>query len=231
MTKIQGLVEPILNPLVNVDKTGTFDKIADPLLILEEKLPGVSDLAGKKITFLDMAEAFVGEASGADTVRKVLKIYKGMQAVATTFANANEDGILLAASCEFKPGKDADCTGGVTDFLQEDGRRRLVELSREMEVVFQTYDASGNQISPAHRFLSTNCPLFDGDDCSESCDCTGTAKAKCLARQLRCKARNTEALSFPFMSDPASVLGLFSGNDIELLEFHPPVSRDCYKDG
>ena len=28
--------------------------------------------------------------------------------------------------------------------------------------------------------------------------------------------------SFPFMSNPASLLGLFSNKDIEILEFHPP---------
>jgi len=67
---LQDLVEPILSELVNSEKTGSFDKIAGPLKELETALPGISDLAGKDITILDIAELLIGPKSGAATVRK-----------------------------------------------------------------------------------------------------------------------------------------------------------------
>ena len=70
LNKLQDLVEPILLELVNDEKTGSFDKIARPLQELDEPLPGISDLAGKTITILDIAELLIGPKSGADTVRK-----------------------------------------------------------------------------------------------------------------------------------------------------------------
>ena len=47
--KIADLVNPILQKLVN-GKDGTFDEIAKPLLELETRLPGISDIAGEDVT-------------------------------------------------------------------------------------------------------------------------------------------------------------------------------------
>lgn len=161
----------------------------------------------------------------------------------------NDEGILLASSCTFKPGVGVNCEGGVTDFASDDGSRRLLEQARHLEnEVFPTYDLAGNRITPAHRFLACT-PTFSGPDCAGDCNtCSGSEKPKCLARQLKCKALNTEGLKFPFskcnhsifvclfvlerpltisfsllaVEDPFSVIGLMSGGDIELLEFRPP---------
>lgn len=88
-----------------------------------------------------------------------------------------------------------------------------------MEETFVTYDMSGNLISPAHRFLTANCTAIFSivDDCAGRCtSCNGKlATAKCKARQLKCKGSSIQGLSFPFMSDPMKVIGLFSGGDIE----------------
>ena len=54
--KIQALVEPILKKLVTDDYKGTFDQVAKPLEELDKRLPGISDLAGKKTTILDIAD-------------------------------------------------------------------------------------------------------------------------------------------------------------------------------
>ena len=54
--KIQALVEPILKKLVTHDYKGTFDQVAKPLEELDKRLPGISDLAGKKTTILDIAD-------------------------------------------------------------------------------------------------------------------------------------------------------------------------------
>lgn len=104
----------------------------------------------------------------------------------------------------------------------------MLELAHEMEDVFPTYDLSGQRITAVHshyRMLTTGCTTkFEGPDCEGSCtSCSGkVAKAKCKARKLKCKASSIEGISFPFMSDLSSILGLFSGNDIEIIEFHPP---------
>lgn len=121
---------------------------------------------------------------------------------------------LLLTSSHFS----AVCSGGLTNFASDDGSRQLLDMAREMEDTFVTYDASGNPISPAHRFLTDGCtPTFRKPTCLGSCtSCSGTAaKVKCKARQLKCKATSLEGLSFPFMSDPMKVIGLFSGGDIE----------------
>ncbi len=111
----------------------------------------------------------------------------------------------------------AVCSGGLTGFALDDGSQRLLDMAQAMEETFVTYDMSGNPISPAHRFL-TDCPIsFVKPDCLGSCNnCRDTkSKASCLGRKLKCKGSSIEGLSFPFMSDPIKVIGLFSGGDIE----------------
>lgn len=111
----------------------------------------------------------------------------------------------------------AVCVGGLTNFASNDGSQRLLEMAREMEVNFATYDVSGNPISPAHRFLNDGCTAtFVKPDCRGACTSCSTAdRVKCRARQLKCKGSSVEGISFPFMSDPMKVIGLFSGGDIE----------------
>lgn len=101
-------------------------------------------------------------------------------------------------------------------------------MATEMEEVFPTHDLSGHRITTIHthyRRLTSGCTTsFSAPDCAGSCSsCTkGAAKAKCKARQLKCKGSSIQGISFPFMADPASVLGLLSGKDIEIIEFRPP---------
>ena len=66
----------------------------------------------KKTTLLDVAEALVGRSCGADTVRTILKSWRGMRTLASLFAEANDDGILIAEKCTFNPNRDTECTGG-----------------------------------------------------------------------------------------------------------------------
>lgn len=202
--KLVELVEPIVGELVNDDNTGTFDKVAQPLLELEKRLPGVSDIAGRTVTLLDVAEIFVGTKSGAPTVRAVLNIYRGLKSLADQFKDIDPNGILLADFCRFKPGQGMECKGGAFDFGNDDGSRRLIEMHEEMEEVFPLYDSSGLPMSASqHRFLpSGKCtPTFSQDnDCVGNCKgCTGkVAKAKCTARKLKCKG-SAAGISFPFM--------------------------------
>lgn len=96
----------------------------------------------------------------------------------------------------------------------------MIGIAQEMEETFVTYDASGNLISPAHRFLVDSCisVTFVAPDCIGNCtSCSGSSieRTKCKARQLKCKGSSIQGLSFPFMSDPMKVIGLFSGGDIE----------------
>lgn len=143
------------------------------------------------------ADTYIGPESGAPIARDIIDLYKAMKTLYSQFDN--DDGILLASSCTFKPRGGVDCTGGVTDFVANDGARRLMDQAQHFEnVVFPTYDLAGNRITPAHRFLACTA-TFSAPDCAGSCDtCTGLFKPKCLARQLKCKANNTPGLSFPF---------------------------------
>ena len=166
-------------------------------------------------------------------MRILLAIWRGLRTLAALFASADDDGILVADSCIFKPTEPftplSSCEGGAVDFATNDGSSRLLEIATEMEEVFPTYDLSGHRITTVHthyRRLSSECTasFSASDDCAGSCSgCSGTAaKAKCKARQLKCKGSSIQGISFPFMADPASVLGLLSGKDIEILEFRPP---------
>ena len=88
-------------------------------------------------------------SAGVDTARKILKIYEQLVTFSDNFGS-DEDGMLLAGFCEFKPGSGRRCEGGVMDGLS--AQRELV-LAQEMEDTFITLDASGLLITPAHRFL------------------------------------------------------------------------------
>ena len=188
------MIEPILSKVAN-GNTGLFDTPAGSLSFLGERLPGISDIAGKSITILDVAEIFVGKRSGVDTTRKMLEVYHSVIRLKTIFST---DGVLLASHCEFRPESGRNCVGGVTEFLEDDGTRRLVEMSRNLKETFSDpeYDAFGNPISPAHRWLIDNCPLFEIDvedldvepNCGNENSCNGcddpTETAKCKARQV-----------------------------------------------
>ena len=46
--KIVDLVRPILEEIVNDRENGMFDEIVIPMLFLDEKVPGISELTGKR---------------------------------------------------------------------------------------------------------------------------------------------------------------------------------------
>lgn len=56
----------------------------------------------------------MGASSGVDTVRSLLALWRGMRTLASFFAvDTNDDGMLLADSCVFKPSQPRQCEGGV----------------------------------------------------------------------------------------------------------------------
>lgn len=94
----------------------------------------------------------------------------------------------------------------------------------EIEQVFPTYDSAGNRVS-SHRFLQSTCTaVFDPDNaCVGSCDgCTSMLKPKCKASEMKCKNSQSSGVSFPFLGDPASLIGVVNGKDIQLIDFTPP---------
>lgn len=232
---IPDLVNPILRKLVNPpENNAIFDIVAVPLSILDERIPGISDVAGTKINLLDIAETFLGKECGAPTLRIVLSIWRGMSKLAELFSTADGDGILIAGDCYFKPGKVMTCTGGASDLLDFDGTRRMLELAQEMEEVFPTHDLSGERITAVHthyRRLNAGCTTtFIKPNCDGTClGCEDkTAETQCKVRQLQCKGEAATGVMFPFMTDPASALNLFIGGDIQLLEFRPPTLEFIY---
>ena len=64
------------------------------------------------MTFLDLAEIFVGKSTGVTAVRIIISLWKALRTLAELFAEANDDGILIVESCIFKPNRDKQCEGG-----------------------------------------------------------------------------------------------------------------------
>ena len=94
------LVKPILLKLVNpeanngLDKMldwGMFDILAVPLSILAERIPGISDVAGRDINLLDIAEAYFGKECGAPVVRVLIQIWKGELSINTCICRRKLD--------------------------------------------------------------------------------------------------------------------------------------------
>lgn len=104
-----------------------------------------------------------------------------------------------------------------SDFINDDGSRRLLELAEEFENVFPSYDISGQRITSTHshyRMLTTNCPSNFVKPCNGSCNSCGSVKATalCKARKLRCKASTVKGeifislfLCFAVLSDTSSL--------------------------
>ncbi len=216
MTKIRDLVEPVLSELTNNDGTGFLDKMIRPLLILEERLPGISDIMNKKITVLDIAEAMIGPKSGAPTVRRIIQTYKQINELIGGFLE--DGGLLLADECDVLDG--FNCTGGV---FADERRKLSLRVSDGMSQVFEFEDAASLPVTPSHLvelergLQSSTCTptSFVIPDCVGSCTgCTGTTKVTCQKNYLFCKGRSVNGLTFPFMSDLTSVVGLLSGGDI-----------------
>ena len=91
-----------------------------------------------------------------------------------------------------------------SDFVNDDGSRRLLELAQELEDVFPTHDLSGQRVTAVHshyRMLTAGCSSnFIAPTCAGSCDfCFDEAtKAKCKARKLRCLGTSSLGIDFPF---------------------------------
>jgi hypothetical protein len=190
--------------------------MAIPMLILDFRIPGLSDVAGVKINLLDIAETFFGKECGAPVVRVVLGIYRGMQKIAEIFSTADEDGIQIAGKCVFKIKEDPlqrmICSGGAVDLVKigmdiynaASGNRQLMELAQEMEEVFPTYDLSGQRITPVHthyRRLGLLCStVFIKPKCYGQCiGCpTKQIENECKVKSLQCKGESAVGVLFPF---------------------------------
>ena len=154
----------------------------------------------------------IGPKSGAPTVRRIIKIYRQINSLIGSFLEGG--GLLIAEDCDVL--NSFKCTGGVFD-----AERRILtpRVSDNMEQVFGLADASSLPITPSHlidqeRELQT-IPTFVSPECTGTCsNLSGLNKVKCQKNYLFCKGRSVDGLSFPFMSDLTSVVGLLSGGDI-----------------
>jgi len=219
MSSIAELIEPILSKFVTVDSEGILDKVIDPaVLLLVKRLPAISDIMKKNITVLDIAEAFLGEKSGAPTVRKVVAIYNGMKSLADLFvANGS---LLIAKQCDVLKG--FSCQGGL--FSSTSIRTRRLDPS--LYSLFDYADTNGQPLSSpelvADERKLANCPSVftpptncgDANSCAvENCPDL-VDQSICNAKQMKCKGQSVEGLSFPFMNDLTQLLGLLQGKDI-----------------
>jgi hypothetical protein len=111
-------------------------------------------------------------------------ISPALKTLASIFASSDENGIVIADSCQFKPNQ-LLCAGGAADFASDDGSSRMLHQAQSMEEIFPTYNLYGQGITPVnthHRMLSCS-TTFTGPDCNGSCSCSDkTDLAKCKAR-------------------------------------------------
>jgi hypothetical protein len=113
--------------------------------------------------------------------------------------------------------------------LDNDGVGSRMLLAQELEEIFPSYDSSGQRVTPVYshyRMLEASCPTqFSSPDCEGSCsDCDGAEAAICIAKQLKCKAENVQALDFPF-SKKLRLLRFFRSDVIQfthLFVIHSP---------
>lgn len=115
--KVEDLVKSILGKVAN-GKDGYLDDVVGPLQKLNTSLPGISDITQRDISVLDIAEIFIGEKSGADTVRKLLKIYEKIKNLFDIFGQGY---LLLASECDLLNG--FSCSGGLSDADNSNGRQ------------------------------------------------------------------------------------------------------------
>jgi hypothetical protein len=156
----------------------------------------------------------IGSKSGAPSVRKIIRTYREINDFLEGFLE--KGGLLLADKCDPLDGFKS-CIGGAI------GSRRLTtRVPDEMNQIFDFEDTSRQPTFPSHllekeRELETDCKTdaFVLPTCAGTCTgCKTLEKAKCLQRYLACKGKSVNGLTFPFMSDLASVAGLLSGGDI-----------------
>lgn len=154
---------------------------------------------------------------GAPTVRLIIKIYNTIKTYVQLFLT--QGGIVLADTCDITKG--FECTGGILF-----ARRRL-RVNDEVSSLFGHQDRAGFPMTPIdviqeERALGTCSSSFSPPDCDGECTCDGTIdKSICFAKLLRCRGESVDGLTFPFLSDLGSVLGLLTGGDI--------VSCTCYR--
>lgn len=154
----------------------------------------------------------IGPKSGAPTVRRIIQTYKEIKILAAGFVETG--GLLLAEDCDVLDS--FNCNGGVFPAK----RALTARVSDNMSQVFDFKDASFLPITPAElieqeRDLKSCTGTFTLPDCTGGCStCTGTSKVTCQKNFLACKGSSVNGLTFPFMSDLTSVVGLLSGGDI-----------------
>jgi hypothetical protein len=186
VSSVTDAIMPIILEFVNPDdEDGYLDKIIKPFTPLDDPIPGLSELTGSEASVLTFAKIY-DKSSGAETVEKVLAMYDALVDFVGGLGNGE---IEIATECDFSDFPDS-CTGGLFGvsrrYLSEDGRM----ISRRL--------------------------VLDTSNCGDSCDandCSGTSNTA-RAKYMKCKASNIEGLSFPFIQDPTSVLGLLSGGDL-----------------
>jgi hypothetical protein len=200
--QLVDIFTPVIEIFVTPDNTGLLDNVAQPLIPLNEPIPGLSELTGKEITILDAGQAYPKAAKGVAAVRLFLAAYEKIKSFVEDFT---DDGIIeLADSCDALNG--FKCTGALFGDDDADEERRLESLD-DSDLSRHLQAANACPITKA-AFDPENCSAVPCNPCSSRVN-----KAKCLKEKVRCKANSIDGLTFPFLADPKVMIGLFTGED------------------
>ena len=199
-TLYDKFINPILKKFVNGD-SGYLDMVARPFLFLEEKLPIIES------SILDIAVQSTEPRvkKSAVNLKAFLQLYQSMlrfQAI------ADSDTILLADRYDIIEG--TKC-GGV--FAICPSQRRLQQLRGRNDTSALFFDNDEFEFGTS-RDLTANSDcsnLKKGSQARINCQCQNVKSGP--ARET-CKSTSTQAITFPFLQNPASILNLFTGGDI-----------------
>jgi hypothetical protein len=223
--QLKDVFIPAIEIFVTDDNDGLLDNMAQPLLPLNDPIPGLSDLTGKEITILDVGELYPKAAKGVAAVRGFLEAYEKIKSFVDDFS---DNGIITLADACY-PLEGFRCEGAL--FGDADAAERQLVIVDDAAAIFGTADRAGLPMTPSSglgRFLQVGCPttkpLFDSylsklpdpTNCTAvPCECqqNKVKRVKCLALRVKCKVNSIDGLSFPFLADPKLMIGLISGED------------------
>ncbi|CAB9505193.1 Kringle domain [Seminavis robusta] len=234
--KLKEQIDPFIEFFVTGDVDGALDNIAQPLLPLNDPVPGVSEVVGEDTSILDFAEQDSRFRAGAQALKKFIEVYLSIKDFAAKFEE-NDGVVTIADTCDVLAG--FKCSGAMFGELEEEGRQ--LEVTADAHEIFALASKEGLPISPAdhalRRQLDSSCDTDGstctdgtfGGDCSTASCCATTSckknekvkKAKCLKEKIKCKASGIDGLTFPFLEDPTLMIGIITGDDFGLLRYEP----------
>ena len=189
-----GFISDVLAPIL--EQVQKVTKPIEPIIdILQMRIPGVSELAGKDITLLDLAGIFGGTRFDPALIKTLIDIVEVINALPTDGSN-----IIIGFGDFFISGPNA-AAGGV------DLRDADAKLSDAPEPS-RTFDLDNEIANPTGRKKGG----------------TGSSGPSTGTQGFMSKLKNLggSGLSLPILTDPSNIFGLLTGKVVDLIVWDVP---------